>query len=583
MVVSVLGDEGYKKGVNKFLFPKSLYFGNTVKTITNLSIDFANGAEPVTVLPDQIVNVNYTTLGNKKLNIVVNFSDGTSKNTVADIIPRISISDFISANKVTQSFDETIIADLGGFVPYNTTGVDEFQDRSPEIPGRGDLRIYYDKTMAPATKLADLNISKPVIILDGFDPGDGRTQDSLYVNQFQYDKNYFPSPTSNIVENLVAAGFQVFVLNFPSYKIADDYHIDRETKEVFLTEVKRDGGADYIERNGMVLVKLIQKINQRLGDLNKTDKISIVGPSMGGLISRYALTYMEQRNLNPNTKLWISFDSPHHGANINIGSQIFFKRVSSGIFLKATDKGRDQLKTVAAKQLMIHHYTRVLYPKAGDDCRVIRGHLFHETFFNTINAMGFPQTTCNVALINGRMDGTLQESAPANCGISLYSQTGINAVSILFCAPFMLRHLNDLRFINGFDVRISPRNNEICTVYESSYYVGAIPRKYDVIGNGKATSLDITQGGYYKVNDEVPDYFFFKRVFTNQSFIPTVSSIALINTSGDWNRNLTGINIPLETPFKAIYSAQTANEDHVLITSGAVNFIKAKLLSSTCN
>ena len=47
--------------------------------------------------------------------------------------------------------------------------------------------------------------------------------------------------------------------------------------------------------------------------------------------------------------------------------------------------------------------------------------------------------------------------------------------------------------------------------------------------------------------------------------------------------NLTGINIPVDTPFKAIYSAQTANEDHVLITPGAVAFIRAKLLSSTCN
>ena len=47
--------------------------------------------------------------------------------------------------------------------------------------------------------------------------------------------------------------------------------------------------------------------------------------------------------------------------------------------------------------------------------------------------------------------------------------------------------------------------------------------------------------------------------------------------------NLNGINIPVDTPFKDIYSAQTANEDHVLITPAAVAFIKAKLLATSCN
>ena len=56
-----------------------------------------------------------------------------------------------------------------------------------------------------------------------------------------------------------------------------------------------------------------------------------------------------------------------------------------------------------------------------------------------------------------------------------------------------------------------------------------------------------------------------------------------LNLADVKSANLTGISIPIETPFKAIYSAQTANEDHVLITSGAVNFIKAKLLAPTCN
>lgn len=95
----------------------------------------------------------------------------------------------------------------------------------------------------------------------------------------------------------------------------------------------RDGGADYMERNAFVLIKLIQQLNQELRVQNSTEKITLIGPSMGGLISRYALAYMEKRLAeNPNdlqwqqqwdanVKLWISFDAPHLGANIPIGDQ----------------------------------------------------------------------------------------------------------------------------------------------------------------------------------------------------------------------------------------------------------------------
>ena len=583
LVVSVLGDKGYKRGLNKFLFPRSLYFENTIKTITTLSIDFANGAGPVTVLPDQIVNVNYTTLGKKTLNIVVNFSDGTSKSTMDDIIPEEDMYEIPRGLDAAKFIDEPIKADLGGFVPYNTTGADETPDAYPDVPGEGDLRFYYDKNIVAGTKIADFDIKNPVIILDGFDHNDKRTQTKLYSGQFQYVKNVAPSPTTNIVENLVAAGYQVFVLNFPTYKIGDQFILDRNRQPSSI-DVDRDGGADYIERNAMVLVKLIQEINKRIRDLNKTDKISIIGPSMGGLISRYALTYMEQRNLNPNTKLWVSFDSPHHGANINIGDQLFFKYISGLTKRPEAQDGIETLKSVAAKQLMIHHYSKVAYPKVGDDPRVISGHLFHDTFFNTINAMGFPQTTCNVALINGRLDGSLQENAPGNCGTSLNVIYEIKYTIFTYNRKILLK----LPINTTMVAKISPSNRDICNVFSIGNGLYPDPwvnnhLSYNVIGNGRATSLDILPGGYNQVNNELPPEMRSGSIFLNQCFIPTVSSIALKDKTGDWGRNLTGINIAIDTPFKDIYDAKTANEDHVFITPGAVTFIRNKLLAPTCN
>ena len=68
----------------------------------------------------------------------------------------------------------------------------------------------------------------------------------------------------------------------------------------------------------MVLIALIQELNaQKEGD----EELVILGPSMGGLIAQYALAYMEQQGLPHETRLYLSFDSPHRGANIPISLQ----------------------------------------------------------------------------------------------------------------------------------------------------------------------------------------------------------------------------------------------------------------------
>ena len=50
-----------------------------------------------------------------------------------------------------------------------------------------------------------------------------------------------------------------------------------------------DGGADYIERNAMNHITLYQKLNNELIDNGSNEELVIIGPSMGGQISRYAL------------------------------------------------------------------------------------------------------------------------------------------------------------------------------------------------------------------------------------------------------------------------------------------------------
>lgn len=180
-------------------------------------------------------------------------------------------------------------------------------------------------------------------MLDGFDPGNARDIPTIYNDLLQYNND-----VNNFGDELTDAGNDAVVLNFPVYKIG----VNSDG-----SDINRDGGTDYIERNAMVLVKLIQDINQTLVANASQEKVTIVGPSMGGMIARYALAYMERNNIPHNCKLYVSLDAPHLGANIPIGDQLFLSFAANTLEdAFAKEKFDENLNNPAAKQLLfIHH------------------------------------------------------------------------------------------------------------------------------------------------------------------------------------------------------------------------------------
>ena len=77
------------------------------------------------------------------------------------------------------------------------------------------------------------------------------------------------------------------VLNFPIYTRPDG-----------ITNI--DGGVDYIQRNARVMIELINYINaNKVGN----QELVVIGPSMGGLITRMALRYMEMNGMDHKTRL----------------------------------------------------------------------------------------------------------------------------------------------------------------------------------------------------------------------------------------------------------------------------------------
>jgi hypothetical protein len=152
-------------------------------------------------------------------------------------------------------------------------------------------------------------VKRPVIMVEGF-PG-GHPADYLY-DTFDQQKT---------ATKLRAAGHDLVIVGL-------------------------DQGADEIQRNADVLVACIRKA------LRRTDEPLVVGGvSMGGLVSRFALTAMEARDERHNTELFLTIDTPHGGAYTSLGAQWFVQTFRS--FLPALEAQAQLLDSPANQQFVL--------------------------------------------------------------------------------------------------------------------------------------------------------------------------------------------------------------------------------------
>ncbi|WP_339625198.1 hypothetical protein [uncultured Winogradskyella sp.] len=263
----------------------------------------------------------------------------------------------------------------------------------PDLSAYGEATNYAGEGEYEIFLSADNILDKPIIVVDGFDPGDTRNIAALY-SSLSYTGT---SGTQNLADLLRVEGFDVVLLNFPTYVRA----VDGATV---------DGGADFMERNAMLLVELLDIINLAKTPNNPEQNV-IIGPSMGGIIARYALNYMENEALDSDTRLYMSFDSPHHGANVPIGLQHQLNYLANNPLSPVAELEpliEGFLKSPAARQLLIDHFEPHL---SGDDAFTFdplltlpQPHPFRaifETNINNLTTTGFPENIRNVAIING--------------------------------------------------------------------------------------------------------------------------------------------------------------------------------------
>ncbi|MBK8164924.1 MAG: hypothetical protein IPK64_03050 [bacterium] len=346
-------------------------------------------------------------------------------------------------------------------------------------------------------------VTEPVVIVEGFDMDNLMDWDELYdlLNQ------------ENMIEELRADGFDAVVLNF-------------------------NESTDDIRRNAMILVELLQQVGVAQPD--SRDRV-VIGASMGGLVARYALAWMQQQGLDPSARTFISFDSPQLGANIPLGVQYWLELFQ----IESTEAGHllSRLDTPAARQMLLYHHSAS--GGGTGEPATLRG-----AFLADLAAVGdWPQGLRKVGVANGSGQAQGQGYAPGTQLISYeYYSFLVDLIGNVWAVP----DGGSRQILRGLIDRIWPLPNDELNVTVS----GTSP--WDSAPGGWRASLadmDATPAPYGDI----------VALYPNHCFIPTVSALAL-GGMGPYT-NVSQLADPAAlSPFDAVYFP-AANQEHILVTA----------------
>lgn len=353
----------------RFTLPNDLFL---IPGITTIEIDFDDGIGFRTLQKGGEINIYYSSAGIKNLKSRINTPAGTliAKARVDYTRPSVHITpDFATKIEVEPLYNSD-----SEYLGNNNQNV---------IPCAGSsLSEQFFCSLKPSANVNIVNgcdevFNKPIIIVEGFDP-----EKSIGINEL-----YSRFRTENFIDNLRAYGYDFVFVDF-----------NRNTT--------------YIENNAKVLEAVINYVNQ-----NKTGtfKSSIIGFSMGGLITRWCLKDMEDRSLNHNVEYYFSYDAPHQGANIPLGLQFLFKEIERDFpYLKWSKNFRqisDANSSPAARQMLVTKasYSGAFFTPSSNTLDDLRSE-----FASRLQSKGYPQQTVNVALAFGRGDNSANTKDAGN-------------------------------------------------------------------------------------------------------------------------------------------------------------------------
>ena len=570
-------------GSATFKLDPGYIFTNTGVALASVSVNFGNGQPIQTFTPGQSMSVRYLSAGLKKLTFTFTYASGQRFTTKSGFyVKRAACANCRSTAGV--EVDKCVAADLVATRSFRG------------IAGQAKISYFYSTTPLKSCGTGLINVTKPVVLIDGFDHDGKRDAKKLYNESLSYTDA--GGQQLNFGEELRAQGYDVVVMDMPNVT-GPPITVRVGVVAYTYTPILRRSGSDYIERNGLALVSLIEELNRQVAAAGSTEELVIVGPSMGGQIARYALAYMEQNGIPHRTRLYVALDSPHNGANIPIGLQRFIRHYADDVKDSKLLNVLESIDSPASREMTAQHYN---FNNNNDATTAFAPHPDRNAFLATLNVLrpgGFPSNVRRVAVTNGALNGAAQKDQTGRAIADgtqafLLQQEGVPPGGLV---GFAVRSTPIIGLIGRATTTASAR------VYFSSgwgntgrtmrtYKLNQGERLYDATGPAGSCGLDAGPGGYRKFFAEVAEggwssglfqARYFWSVRERASFIPMLSALGC--TYPGYN-NCTGVDTRYlvcnnGTPFDAYYGPATVNEEHTQLTSGNVAFLKNEILKVT--
>jgi hypothetical protein len=569
-----------------FMVSDLLYYSNIPnQSLTSIEIDFDNGQGYQAVTFDNTITINYGEeseflLIKVKLtyeNTVTHLSQSyyahsTVFRTGSETVPQPdSIADGSNPNARTNDsrvkwfyYPEGEVIMNTVCVPHPLTG--EMRCRNVPVVGGENLEIHM--LLAPGNTSGKLR--SPFIVTDGFDPGNkrdyfaNRIKGTPTISFFNFEFTNVPrgndyrglyellngdpspwydgQPSANFINLLRADGYDVVIINYMEGDVS-------------------------LTHNASILRSFFNNVlNSPLYRDSQTEEAILVGPSMGGLITRMVLAEMENAGEPHFVKTWYSFDAPHTGANIPLSLQhvtTFLAKINDGqgLFKKLEEakrqfkEGEAILRTTAARQMLSYYYTKTTYTNAypHNDYNDLHAHL---------DNVGYPRQTRNYAISNGGLS-------------KLYPQDGTDVIEFRAPSAFWFWAL-------GKGLRNSSGSFEL--------YAGSRWGGNENMMTGNTIGFDNAMGGWtsvlYKLNCDNANKA--QKAETNTPFVKS----AFIVTTSAFGVPMTQQNVynswqdytADQTPFDVIKGMnQIENEEHVRISPSTANWVINELRTDFIN
>jgi hypothetical protein len=158
-------------------------------------------------------------------------------------------------------------------------------------------------------------ITKPLIVVEGYDP-------STIAPDVQ--NNY------NVTDFLGS-----ITRGYNGSNVRDEFGADNYSSATSaaydLIFIDYNNGTDDIRRNAALFEEVVRYVNQqKQGGVASGQQNVVLGISMGGLVARYGLAEMEKAQAgSTHTRLLVTHDSPHRGANTPLGIQALTRQGAS--------------------------------------------------------------------------------------------------------------------------------------------------------------------------------------------------------------------------------------------------------------